>query len=265
MAEVRGSESSLRFIFVGGAPRSGTTLLQKLLNRHSAIYGGPEFDMIPLLMPALLHLQKSAKNSRLAAYADAARAEKFARTTLVQLLEERAQKEGVSIISEKTPANVLYFKELMEIFPHAHFVEVQRNPLDVLASHKKVQEKLGRPFKQLKIMKHILRHLKAGAECQDQGNLYRLKYEKLVEQPEQELKALMQFLKLPFEASQLAEQHEADKKLQIDHQSTQAYYSPAKMNQKLGGQNINKWRKTLSFKEAKFAQYYFFRKHQLNG
>lgn len=32
-----------RYILVGGAPRSGTTLLQNILDSHPDIVGGPEF------------------------------------------------------------------------------------------------------------------------------------------------------------------------------------------------------------------------------
>jgi hypothetical protein len=263
MATVAPKTKELGLIFVGGAPRSGTTLLQKLLNRHSGIYGGPEFDLIPLLMPALMHLQKAASNGRLAAYASANRAEEFSRNVLLELLLDRAHQEGVHTISEKTPSNILYFKTLMDLFPEARFVEVTRDPLDVLASHKKVQEKLGKPFKQLKIMKNILRHQKAAIGLIDRPNFFQVNYEELVSNPENKLRALMRFLELPFEEEQLATEHSADKILELNHQSTKAY-SNKNQTKKVNTQNIEKWRQVLSFKEAKFAQYYFFKKHRLN-
>ena len=33
-----------RLIIVGGAPRSGTTMFQSMMNSHPQIHGGPEFD-----------------------------------------------------------------------------------------------------------------------------------------------------------------------------------------------------------------------------
>jgi hypothetical protein len=41
------SEELGRLVFVGGSPRSGTTLVQRVLNHHPKVYGGPEFDFIP--------------------------------------------------------------------------------------------------------------------------------------------------------------------------------------------------------------------------
>ena len=34
------------YVFVGGVPRSGTSMFQKMLDGHSDIYGGPEFDKV---------------------------------------------------------------------------------------------------------------------------------------------------------------------------------------------------------------------------
>ncbi|MEO1139914.1 MAG: sulfotransferase, partial [Pseudomonadota bacterium] len=34
-------------IFVGGPPRSGTTLLQRIMGAHQDVFAGPEFDFIP--------------------------------------------------------------------------------------------------------------------------------------------------------------------------------------------------------------------------
>jgi len=41
------SEELGRLVFVGGSPRSGTTLVQRVLNHYPKEYGGPEFDFIP--------------------------------------------------------------------------------------------------------------------------------------------------------------------------------------------------------------------------
>ena len=35
-----------KFIFVGGSPRSGTTLVQRILASHPNIFGRPEFDFL---------------------------------------------------------------------------------------------------------------------------------------------------------------------------------------------------------------------------
>ena len=39
-----------RLIFIGGSPRSGTTLIQNILDSHPEIAGGPEFNLIRYFM-----------------------------------------------------------------------------------------------------------------------------------------------------------------------------------------------------------------------
>lgn len=36
-----------RVVFVGGVPRSGTTLVQRIICSHSDVAGGPEFRFVP--------------------------------------------------------------------------------------------------------------------------------------------------------------------------------------------------------------------------
>lgn len=263
MAEVN---QDIKLLFIGGAPRSGTTLLQKLLNRHSKIYGGPEFDVIPLLMPGLKHLYDKASDGRLSRYLNPAEAESFARETLSHFLLRRAREKKAAVLSEKTPANVLVFNELGALFPQAHFVEVVRHPLDVLASHKKVQAKLKRPFKQRKIMRHILRHRRAGEKFarQEHPRFQRLEYEAFVQEPQAELEKLLKMLGLSWEEG-ILEANPADAELYLEHESTAAYSDKTKFAEGPNRKSVGKWRRELTAWEQALGTYYFKQKHQLYG
>ena len=48
-----------RFVFIGGSPRSGTTLVQNILDSHPVICGGPEFHHLPDIM----NLRKALRDS----------------------------------------------------------------------------------------------------------------------------------------------------------------------------------------------------------
>src|SRR5262245_2335183 len=58
-AGCNGSGQGERLIFVGGPPRSGTTLVQNMLDCHGEIYGGPEFLHIPDIVQVRTLLHRS--------------------------------------------------------------------------------------------------------------------------------------------------------------------------------------------------------------
>ena len=125
-------------IFVAGIPRSGTTLVQNLLDSHSKIYGGPEFDRIPNIVDLRNKLKSSLKQGRIEAYTNVHEIDDAIRCFIDTLLTPKDLNPAIKFISEKTPWNILFFEELIEIFPDAKFIMVLRNPLDVFNSMKKV-------------------------------------------------------------------------------------------------------------------------------
>jgi hypothetical protein len=59
-----------RHIFVGGAPRSGTTLVQRILGAHSLVYAGPEFDLVPEIIRLRNQFIQKIIAGRISAYMD---------------------------------------------------------------------------------------------------------------------------------------------------------------------------------------------------
>jgi hypothetical protein len=135
-----------QLFFVGGAPRSGTTWLQLLLDSHPNIScRGEGLFMKHLAAPldrmiAEWRAGLDDKNRTLFRDAvgyplpDADDADlPLGAAILRALARQRAGKECLAI-GEKTPENVVFFPRLKRLFPAAKFIGIARDPRDVLTS-----------------------------------------------------------------------------------------------------------------------------------
>jgi hypothetical protein len=133
-----------RLIFVGGCPRSGTTLVQRVLNCHPEIYGGPEFDFVPSIADLFREMQNSIRRGRIDAILDEKGLAHAFRSLLIDLFMPKLQAECAKYLSEKTPSNVLAFAWLEECAPEAKKILVIRDPRDVVSSMLEVGQRQRR-------------------------------------------------------------------------------------------------------------------------
>jgi hypothetical protein len=133
-----------RLIFVGGSPRSGTTLVQRILDCHPEVYGGPEFDFVPPIVVLFQDMRRAIRSGRIDAILDENSLLHAFRCLLVALLLPKLQAEGVGYLSEKTPSNVLAFPWLEEYAPEAKKILVIRDPRDVVCSMLEVGQRQRR-------------------------------------------------------------------------------------------------------------------------
>jgi hypothetical protein len=181
-----------RLIFVGGSPRSGTTLVQRILNCHPEIYGGPEFDFVPIIVDLFRDMHSSIRTGRIDAILDENHLEHVFRCLLVSLLLPKLEAEGVSYLSEKTPRNVLAFAWLEEHAPEAKKILVVRDPRDVVSSMLEVgrrqKRRAGRTSwftrDPVAAVNYMNRCLKAGTSlAESSANCLVLYYEDIVSDP----------------------------------------------------------------------------------
>jgi hypothetical protein len=134
-----------RLIFLISQPRSGSTLLQRLLSGHPAIASLPE----PWFMLHLLYASRSGGfateyNARVASLAiqrfvdslpngDSTYVEAL-RAAALKLYDAALTSSGKQLFLDKTPRYYLVIHELLRTFPQATFLFLVRNPLDVLSS-----------------------------------------------------------------------------------------------------------------------------------
>lgn len=146
------------YLFVVGCPRSGTTLLQRMLDHHPdlAVANDTHFiprslekasrDLIPIVLsgqdpplsPQLLEAVRAYHRfSRLALPADAVERAAQANTYaefVSKLYDEYARLRNKRLAGEKTPDYVRRIPLLHSLFPHSRFIHIVRDGRDVALS-----------------------------------------------------------------------------------------------------------------------------------
>ncbi|MBM4076829.1 MAG: sulfotransferase, partial [Planctomycetes bacterium] len=214
--QARGS----RLIFVAGAPRSGTTLVQKMLDAHSDILGGPEFDHIPDMIQLRHTLHHAIQKGRIDFFCTSGTVDLHVATLIESLLLASADRHGCRLLSEKSPLNILVFDELLELFPFARFVNVVRDPRSVIASMLQVGKRAvargertpDYTFDHRAAITIVTKCLDCGfqaVECRP-DRVTTIVYDRLVREPELEMRKLCEFLGVSFQPGMLRPSTHAD-------------------------------------------------------
>lgn len=207
-----------QLFFLGGAPRSGTTWLQQMLDAHPDASCQGEGLFAKLLYPLLdtylggwktaLAEKNRAVFAHLPGYPLPGEDERQFLAASMILLAFRRQAGGRSYraYGEKTPENLFFFPQLAALFPRAKFIGIARDPRDVLTSawhffRKSAAEKDDEQAK-LAFVRSALPSLVEGtraaiAQQRDHPDTCRgVTYEALSRAPEETLAGLLRFLGL---------------------------------------------------------------------
>jgi Flp pilus assembly protein TadD len=195
-------------IFIMGLPRSGATLVEGIVTRHSKVTPGGELaflgelrkvasDLLPAPQPFPENLAQSWTADR-----------HYAATLFRDYYLARAENHGLfargrPFFTDKMPFNEIYLPLLKMAFPRAKIVHVMRHPLDVCVSTLSNNVTLG--FNSGYRLEDTAHHLAAVFDLfqhyrreWDLGD-YVLQYEALVRDPAGQTRQLLEYLELPFE------------------------------------------------------------------
>lgn len=152
--------NSARMIFVVGSSRSGTTMMGRILGRHTDVFTFNElhfFEQIwneragtgrdpgdaRLLAARLLAVQRQGYLNKKTPEIFCGEAEALiedktlpGHEVFARVLQYEARLDGGSIPCDQTPRNLFYANEILELFPKAVVVNMIRDPRDVLLSQK---------------------------------------------------------------------------------------------------------------------------------
>jgi tetratricopeptide (TPR) repeat protein len=181
-------------IFIVGMPRAGSTLIEQILSSHSMVEGTMELPDIPKLYSKARNMNGIAKLSA----ADArALGEQYLRDTEVQ------RKSGKPFYIDKLPNNWLHTGFIRLILPNAKIIDARRHPMDCCFSNFKQHFARGQAFSYS--LSDMGRYYADYVDLMDHfdtimpGHVHRVFHERVIDDLESEVRAMLTYLGLPFE------------------------------------------------------------------
>ncbi|WP_409049795.1 sulfotransferase [Sphingomonas sp.] len=182
-------------IFVVGMPRAGSTLIEQILSSHSLIEGTSELADIPAL--ARKHGRYPESVLELTAEQRAELGAEYLARTSVQRRTARP------LFIDKLPNNWLFVPLIHLILPNAKIIDARRHPLSCCFSNFRQHFARGQDFAYdladvgqyyadyVRLMAHV--------DAVLPGKVHRVIYERMVDDTEAEVRALLDYCGLEFE------------------------------------------------------------------
>jgi len=185
-------------IFIIGLPRAGSTLIEQILSSHSQVEGTMELPDLPALVAELRQegdwptMMGDVNPARLRALGEA-----YMERTRIQ------RREGLPYFIDKLPNNWLHVGLIQLILPHARIIDARRHPLDCCFSNFKQHFARGQGFSYglEDVGRYYVDYVRLAAHFDAvlPVRVHRVIHERLLDDPEGEISALLQALDLPFE------------------------------------------------------------------
>ena len=251
------SNKGKRIIFVSGAPRSGTTLIQNMLDSHPDIFGGPEFLHIPDILKLRSVLHRSIDREWIDLICSYTDVDQAICSFLERLLLPLADKNGCKFLSEKSPQNIVIFPELVRLFPEARFIHVIRDPRAIVASMLQVGKRArGKNVRAQRFTRDINSAINYVRTCFDAGfaaaktassQVYTICFEQLISDPKKETKKVCDFLHLDWSPQMIRPgdlKHLGEKAATV--KSNEIWYDIETYRSNPNTGSILKWKTTLT-------------------
>jgi tetratricopeptide (TPR) repeat protein len=181
-------------IFIVGMPRAGSTLVEQILSSHSLVEGTTELQDIPTLARKDYYPRRALN---LSAEELRQRGEEYLKRAGVQRRTDRP------FFIDKLPNNWFFVPYILMILPNAKIIDARRHPLGCCFSNFRQHyargqdftydlEDVGRYYSDyVRLMAHI--------DAVLPGRVHRVIYERMVDDTETEVRALLDYCGLEFE------------------------------------------------------------------
>jgi len=205
-------DANAKPLFVLGMPRSGTSLIEQILASHSTVFGGGELQNLNIAIMANMDVRRYPENV-------VKLQPQQLQLMATHYLDSLAKLSKSSfVVSDKKPDNFKFIGMIKLMFPNARVIHCRRDPLETCLSlfknhfsdrgpfYSYNQRELGQYYLGYqRLMNHWYAVLP--------GYVHDVSYEQLVEQPEVEIRKLLDICGLEFEPACL-EFHESKRAVQ---------------------------------------------------
>ncbi len=233
MSQIVSSTNDSAPIFILGLPRSGTTLVERLLSSHSRVGSLGEVNSFAF---AMIHSVGSNKGKmdlieKSLAINFEQLAARYKKATLGYGVE------GEFLI-DKTPLNFLYIGLIKKAFANAKIIHLKRHPLDSCFAMYKTLFRMGYPFSyslQDLAQYYVAYHrLMAHWDELFGAEIFQLEYQQLVSDPENQVRKLLDYCSLEWQPTVLDF---------YKNKSPTATASAAQVRQPIYSSSVNRWQK----------------------
>ncbi len=239
-------------IIIGGASRSGTTLMRVILDAHPHIACGPEIKVLNMIGRLWYTCHDDTMQHILGSYGlDGPQLNRSFAAFCHSFIEQFQHSQGARRWAEKTPINITQLGFFASVFPKAKLVHLLRDGRDVACSL------VGQDWIDINTKKKVwyTRDIRAAAlywktvltqtrtqifeNAAIRANYIEVVYEDLVQRPEAVLRDLMAFLGEPF-VPELLRHHEQE------HRFSEAESSTEQVQQAIHQRSLGRWERDMS-------------------
>ncbi len=230
------SGQSSEAFFVIGLPRSGTTLLERILGSHSKVYAAGELGNFGIELTRLTHAVLGSKNTNRSEFVAASTQIDFQKLGENYIQSTRPLTGHTPNFIDKLPFNYLYAGLIHRALPGSKIISLQRHPMDSCYSMYKQLFRDAYPFSydlndlaEYYIAYHrLMQHWNEVIP----GVIHTVHYENLVADTEGEARRLLAFCGLDWEDTVL-EYHR--------NRSASTTASATQVRQKVYTSSVGKW------------------------
>ncbi|MDA9189218.1 sulfotransferase [Candidatus Pelagibacter sp.] len=190
-----------KVIFILGMPRSGTSLVEQIITSHTSVFGAGELPQLSRIVKTELMINEALSEESIF---NLVKNEDFAN----QLREGyynylKRFNSSKPFITDKAPLNFRWIGFIKILFPNSKIIHCSRSPKDNCLSIFKNFFEGGLDFgynqKELGTYYNLYLDLMHFWEEQFPNTIYNAQYEKIIEDPENEIKDMIKFCNLNWE------------------------------------------------------------------